>query len=85
MLQELDGIWRQAIAAFRLIPYVSRSSKYLHEIMEELAEGIEDDSDSDAWISEMSEDEDGLRKKASRDVDSDSEYEDKSSSYSSSD
>lgn len=84
-MQELDGtIWRQAIAAFRLIPYVSRSSKYLHDIMEELAEGIEEDTDSDAWISEISEDDDDPKGRAFRNVDSDSEYDDKSSSNSSS-
>ena len=87
VLQELDGtIWRQAIAAFRLIPYVSRSSKYLRDIMEELAEGLEEDSDTDAWISEVSEDDYESQDEVLKAAEADSDYEDdKSSSYSSSD
>ena len=56
ILKELDGtVWRQAVAAFRIIPYVTRSDKYLQEILQKMNEDSdesEEDSDSykEDWI-----------------------------------
>ncbi|GJE97287.1 polyprotein [Phanerochaete sordida] len=57
ILQELDGtVAREAFAAFRLIPYVSRSSEYLEAIMQRLHDEQDvDASDTDPWFSESDE------------------------------
>ena len=47
VLKELDGtLWRQAVAAFRIIPYVTRSDEYLREVFEKLAPDSDDDEDT---------------------------------------
>ncbi|EKM48043.1 uncharacterized protein PHACADRAFT_109473 [Phanerochaete carnosa HHB-10118-sp] len=47
VLQELDGTpWRQAVAAFRLIPYISRSDKYLDQILGRIQPTSNEDSSS---------------------------------------
>ncbi|EKM50402.1 uncharacterized protein PHACADRAFT_81587, partial [Phanerochaete carnosa HHB-10118-sp] len=55
IIKELDGIiFKQHIAAFRVIFYIARSPEYISEIMEKLAED-ELSSGTDFWISESSE------------------------------
>lgn len=70
VLEELDGTqWKQGVAAFRLLPYVSREDSRLQELadMEDLEEDTESDSDTES---------------ADTHVDQDSESEESSSSSS---
>lgn len=48
VLQELDGtVWKQAVAAFRIIPYVPRQDKRLRRLKDNLSE-TSDNSSSDS-------------------------------------
>lgn len=85
ILKELDGTpWRQAIAGFRVIPYVTRSDKYLEKIMARMHERTINDSDdsedSDAWMYSESDNEDDpefhLENDSYSDDDADSDFED---------
>src|ERR1700733_2053075 len=64
VIKELDGTYlREGVAAFRLLPYISRHNKsLLKRIAEEVAEEKEDSDSNDSWysssVSEEFEDED---------------------------
>jgi hypothetical protein len=58
VLKELDGtILREGVAAFRLLPYISRYNKaLLKKIAEEMAEEDSDPSEEDEWYSSSEDD-----------------------------
>lgn len=58
ILRELDGtIWKQSVAAFRLIPYISRNDKRLHLLADTSANSTADESDANDNEASSSEDE----------------------------